>query len=489
MYGNGNQWKSDSQLVSELRSLVASAVNQNAFNFIGNLAIHARTEMQIRAFPVIMVVEFAKALRAQNKKYANLRQLVTAVIDRADQITELYAYALHVFGDKKSIPTAIKRGVADAFNKFDRYQFAKYNRSDALKFRDVLRIVHPVAKDSDQGAIFQQIMTDTLPLAETWETALSINGQKKGAEKLSDKTLWEGIIASEKMGYMATLRNLRNISEARVGAQFRDKVLSYLTNPVAVSRSRQLPFDFAQAYNELRNVGSSFSSAVAQAMDLSVANLPMIGERIWVIVDFSGSMGSDSDPAIQNATLFAAALIKSNNDAERLAVTLFGSNAKTLRRVDNTGSVFTIQSQLLAHRRGGIAGSTNFRAALQEKSKLGFEPDTVVVITDGEVNSFPYSEIRTFQKNAVRVTINMDARPSTPMSAKDGWFAIAGWSTALLKWIPAHRKAETVVEQLSNAAPTWAAAQVQERVQPTMKRAAAAKPTKGDARKSVMFDD
>ena len=162
LFGKGTFYKSRDQLVRELRKQVVTAVDMGAYDFVANLAVHGRGEMNIRTIPIVLVVEFAKALsdkreaatasiktklnaeiaagrdqrvRALRKQlteatetysYAHMRELVRDVIQRADQITDLYAYALDVFGGKGKIPMAIKRGVADAFNKFSEYQFAKW---------------------------------------------------------------------------------------------------------------------------------------------------------------------------------------------------------------------------------------------------------------------------------------------------------------------------------------------------------------------------
>lgn len=503
LFGKGTFYKSGDQLVRELRKQVVTAVDMGAYDFVANLAVHARGEMNIRTIPIVLVVEFAKALsdkreaatasiktklnaeiaagrdqrvRALHKQlteatetysYAHMRELVRDVIQRADQITDLYAYALDVFGGKGKIPMAIKRGVADAFNKFGEYNFAKYNRDGSVKFRDVLRIVHPEAKDARQGMIFEKIMKDTLEAPYTWEVELSRNGQLAKAEQKSKKDLWTELVMSGKMGYMALLRNLRNILEAGVDpAVVREYVCDVIADPKRVAESRQLPFDFVEAYNIVKDMDSKVATAVSKAIDLSVSNMPKLGEKVWFIVDFSGSMGGDPDDpnrgqyygyqsgtnsAVTTATLLAAALLKANGDrADELAVTLFGSDAKTLRGIDTNNSVLAIKKELLRHRTGSIAGSTNFGAALNQKSSLGFDPDTIVVLTDGEVNGFPYSRLRNLTgKDTMKLTVNLNAASTTPMTKEDGWFTTSGWSPAMFKWIPAMREKATVVDQLS----------------------------------------
>lgn len=126
LYGKDEYYETSDQRLSRLKTLVSSVVAGDRLDFVANLIVHARTVMNIRSMPVILTVEFARALREQGKQYDQLRRVVKDVIQRADQVGELLQYAIVVFGNKKAIPIAIKRGVADAMNKFDEYQFAKW---------------------------------------------------------------------------------------------------------------------------------------------------------------------------------------------------------------------------------------------------------------------------------------------------------------------------------------------------------------------------
>jgi hypothetical protein len=110
----------------------------------------------------------------------------------------------------------------------------------------------------------------------------------------------------------------------------------------------------------------------------------------------------------------------------------------------------SIQKELLTHRSGRIAGATNFGAALNERQKLGFTPDTIVVLTDGEVSGFPYGAIKNIAgKEVVKITVNLNSATTTPMPASDGWYTMAGWSTAMFKWCSAMRDKVSAVEALS----------------------------------------
>lgn len=488
MVGNDGQLHSNKDLINRIKTGVREVVDTGAYDFIANLAIHARTEMNVRTAPVVLVVEFAKALSDKREQataalkaelkseatasnarrrqllqkrvdavsadftYPHMRQLVCDVIQRADQITDLYAYALSVFGSKNKVPMALKRGVADACNKFGEYAFAKYNRAGAVKFRDVLRIVHPVAASEAQRVVFDKIMKDTLSVPYTWETELSRNGQLPPAERKSTKQIWTELVVSGKLGYTALLRNLRNIHEAQLDSDvLREHVYNVISDPKRVAASKQLPYDFVEAYNIVAQLDGKMATAVSKALDLSVSNIPEIGRNVWVIADFSGSMGSGSTSAFESATFLAAALLKNTENCDNVAVTLFGSAAKTLHSVDTNRSVLDLKDMLESHRRGEIAGSTQFEAALRERSKLSFKPDTVLVLTDGEINRFPYPVLDATTRGAdvMRLTVNLSAAMSTPFVQANGWHTLAGWSPAMFKWLPAMRSKESAVDQLA----------------------------------------
>ena len=119
-------------------------------------------------------------------------------------------------------------------------------------------LVHPKAKDEKQQALFDKIVQDELAIPYTWETELSALGQIKfdseDLKKEAVKLKWEELIFSNKLGYMATLRNLRNILEAGVSKEALNKVCGFLSDAKAVANSKQLPFRFLAAYRELKEL-------------------------------------------------------------------------------------------------------------------------------------------------------------------------------------------------------------------------------------------
>ena len=130
---------------------IRSMIQKNNPLFVAKLAIYAREKMHLRSMPLILAVELSR----QHKGDGLVGCLVNRVIQRADEITELLAYyslanSRTELKKLNKLSKQVQKGLSAAFNKFDEYQFAKYNRDAAVKLKDALFLVHPKAKDELQ---------------------------------------------------------------------------------------------------------------------------------------------------------------------------------------------------------------------------------------------------------------------------------------------------------------------------------------------------
>lgn len=254
--------------------------------------------------------------------------------------------------------------------------------------------------------------------------------------------------------YMALLRNLRNIVEAGVDPEHVRLVANRISNPVEVRRSKQLPFRFVSAYEQLPSgTPSILKQAVADAIDISLENVPQIGDGVWVILDCSGSMESgygyndaDCRAPIKTGALFASALMKANKKAYNFNLTLFSDRADFCELNPND-SVLTMYKDIMKKVYGG---GTNLEAALRMKSSLGFDPDVVIVISDMQVNRLRGPDsTKIFNPGTVKIALDLNAYDTTPIPEHYGWYQLSGWSEKLFDMIPAMRNQESVVEMLS----------------------------------------
>ncbi len=284
--------------VDRVSALVASVDAE----FVAKLAVYAHQQMHMRSVPLLLVVELARVHSGDNLVSRTVEQVVT----RADEIMELlmcYQWRNPLPGAKKlgKLSHQIQVGSQAAFNKFDEYQFAKYNRSNLeVKLRDALFLVHPKAKDDAQQRLFDKIVSNTLETPYTWETELSELGTKQfdnpEAKQAAFSRKWCELIASGKLGYMALLRNMRNILEANVDEQAMMDVAELIGNPHEVMRAKQFPFRYLAAYKELVNVASANTPLLLDALEraASVSADSIEGfspeTRVMIACDMSGSM-------------------------------------------------------------------------------------------------------------------------------------------------------------------------------------------------------
>ncbi|MCW6003785.1 TROVE domain-containing protein [Micromonospora sp. CPCC 205371] len=342
---------------------------------------------------------------------ARNRQIVNAVLQRADEPGELLAYWTSRYG--RAIPKPVKRGIADAIGRlYTERALLKYDTaSHGFRFADVLDLVHPSpAVDKPwQGELFRHaldrrhgrdngipeslttVARNTLLRAQgtpedwlnpdrlreagmTWEDALSAVGSKVDKAKL-----WEAMIPS--MGYMALLRNLRNFDEAGVPDPVAEVVAARLADPEQVARSRQFPFRFYAAFNAVNSL--RWGHALEKALAASLSNMPSLPGRTLILIDQSPSMFpggwwsyQPTHRDISNADLaklFGSALALRAGDA-----TLVGYGHANYRVPFSRG-------EAVLHLMGKFrqeGGTDAYTAARDHYDRH----DRIVVVTDGENN-------------------------------------------------------------------------------------------------------
>lgn len=235
---------------------------------VANLAIEAREQGRLRHVPLLLVRELA---RHPQRNVIRVSDTLARVIQRADELSEFLA--IYWMDGKQPLSRQVKIGLAKAFQKFDAYQLAKYNRDGAVKLRDVLFMCHAKPKDEAQEATWKQLVDGNLPVPNTWETRLS-SGEDKAAA-------FTDLMAEGKLGYMALLRNLRNMVDAGV-----DTGLISTKLMEGAPTSKALPFRFISA----AKAAPTLEPQLDAAMQLALGSMQTLPGKTVVLVDVSGSM-------------------------------------------------------------------------------------------------------------------------------------------------------------------------------------------------------
>ena len=352
---------------TEMQKVIKNVIEKDP-QFVSKLAVFARREFNMRSVAHVLTAYLAH--EPKGKPY--VRKTVKGVSLRGDDVTEIMSFYLSTFG--KPVPNSLKKGINDVLLGFDEYTLAKYKgEGKAVKMRDLICLCRPKPKDKAQEALWKRCLEGTLEVPTTWETQLSANG--------NNAETWEKLIDSGKLNYMAAIRNLRNILTAK--PRNVDKVLAKIADPVAVRKSRQLPFRFLSAYKSLGNNGSSkVYDALEAAADASVDNLPKIPGTTVIAVDVSGSMGSNisSKSDVRCCEIAMMLGMIANRICENAILYTFDTSIKKYDVSHRTAILYTTIHSAMH------GGGTNMSLPFEKMMRDHVNCDRVIILSDNEVN-------------------------------------------------------------------------------------------------------
>jgi hypothetical protein len=421
----------DKDIIETARKLVKSNPE-----FVAKLAAYTRNEFHMRTISQVLAAEVANGAKGN----PIVRKMARRVIERPDDMANILSYYLANF--KKPIARSLRRGLADAFPRFDEYQLAKYKGlDDDVKLRDVVKLVRPKPQSEEQGLLWKRLIENTLETPETRETILSAKGQSK--------KVWEDMIDSKKLGYMATLRNLENMLKNKVSDKHVTQVCDFLRNPNAVARSKQLPFRFFSAYKMIEQGVSHHKvgdilDALEDAISTSVQNLPRFDGVTFMTTDTSGSMNSSISRNSIVRCMDIGCLLESvaHQFCESAICSVFGTNFKTVNLSKRAG----ILSNMSKIERTQVGWSTNLYLAIDYLIKNKIYVDRIIVFSDMQTygDSYDYQS-KSCQKllTEYRAKVNPDAWMHSIDLQGYGQTKfmgnkvnlIAGWSDKVLQFI------------------------------------------------------
>lgn len=360
------------------------------------LATEARNVFNLRHVPLLLLAAVVK--HGKGQMVANA---IERVIQRPDEITEFVS--IYWRNGKRPLSAQMKKGLARAFQKFDAYQLAKYNRDGAVKLRDVLFMVHAKAKDAEQEKVFKKLVDGTLESPDTWEVSLS-----GGADK---RETFERLIKEGKLGYLALLRNLRGMMEAGVDRDLvKDAIIARQNGA-----HRILPFRFVAAARACPQL----EAALDDALIATLVGMPKLPGTTLVLVDVSDSMNGPLSAKSDLTRMDAAATLASIIPAESLRVFSFSEN---LVEVPARRGMSGVDAIKISQRHW----CTYLGKAVGEMNKIPH--DRLIVITDEQSNDPVPNPV---VENAYMINV---------ASAKNGvgsgsWKRINGFSENVLRYI------------------------------------------------------
>jgi 60 kDa SS-A/Ro ribonucleoprotein len=434
--------------------------------FAAKSLVYARTKFGQRTVTHRGAVELIPFLQGDplGKRFfskRNRNRNEGGIVYRLDDMTEILACYLAKNGDDAPIPNSIKKGFKDAIEHSDAYQLAKYKMvSKAVSLVDIVNLVHPKETEIQgtievsmnnymkavKGTKFEKeaisagasLDAETIKISTLKALVLGIlkqfntaedkntkSGQEVAAKVKSGEITQEEanvqlneaktdnfkeLIETKKIGYIALLRNLRNILKTG-DTDLLDRACQLLVQKDFIRKSLVFPHQIDLALEvmlaefngrQLQKVAEALNTAY----ELSVPNLKeLLPEgRNCVVFDTSGSMAGgwsgelnvgkttiNSTPE-EKAALIAATFAKGIG----ADVYHFADDTEEIKGWNPTDSINTLKQKFRSYN-GRQGHGTNFGSCFSLFEKLNKEYSRVVIISDCQDGGFGASIEKTLK--------------------------------------------------------------------------------------------
>lgn len=375
----------DAELVAKMLVYTRAVIGQRSVTHRGAVAL----------MPVLSGKEIGKYLFTKRDRKDNFGGLIY----RLDDMLEIAA-CYFALNPGKRLPNAVVKGFKQVLENADAYELAKYQGKDkSVSLVDLINLVHPKPSDK-MTQVFKDLMTGNLKQFNTVEDKNTKAGQEIAAKvkegtiskeeaaaelKVAKEATYKELVDNNVIGYLALLRNLRNILLNVTDQQLIKDTCTALTDEKSVKKSLVFPHQIDLALevllSELGTQATPFVKALNAAYELAIPNLSELGAtgRTAVVYDSSGSMTTKiqigqgkygSQGAIEKAALIAATLAKGLN----ADVYTFGDACMKMS-YNPLDSINTIKNSFNKANMGGTSFGTIFPA-------LQAAYDRVFIISD-----------------------------------------------------------------------------------------------------------
>jgi len=404
---------------SNIANRIAQLCDKVDISEVVDLARLARNELKLRHVPLFLARQVAR-INSTNKKYIGItytEQLLYDIIQRPDEMAEFLSLYWKdntkvVNGQvvpSKTLSSQVIRGLGKAFTKFNEYQLAKWNRDNEIKLRDVLFLCHAKPNDAEQDALWKRLINNQLAIPDTWEVLIS--AAKSVQEK---KDAWEYLLTNRKLGYIALLMNLRNMSQINVDPNLVEEAII-----AGAAKSKALPFRFISASRH----APQYTQILSDAMLKSIEGYRLDGATD-VVIDVSGSMdyAISTKSEVPRWHIASALAILIREVCHRCRVFTFSDG---LVEVPNLRGIALLDAIGKSQHHNG----TNLAHALTELKDRNTKADRAIIITDEQSTD---GNIKSWTNKGYIVNV---ASYQPAVETYDSWTRINGWSDRLIDWI------------------------------------------------------
>jgi 60 kDa SS-A/Ro ribonucleoprotein len=422
--------------------------------FIARTAIWCRKHGGMKDMPALLCA----LLAARGSEW--LPAAFVQVIDNGRMLRNFVQILRSGALGRRSLGTRPKRLVQQWLNQASEQQLLSAAVGNAPSLADVVKMVHPKPVEAWRSAFFAWLIgkpydVELLPNSiHSYERYKREGGKlpKAPFQMLTSLPLTESQWATLAMrgGWQMVRMNLNSFQRHGVFKQPKivNKLAERLSDAKAIRKARAFPYQLLTAYQSASGVPKEIRSALEQAMEIALINVPELPGRVVVCPDVSGSMhypvsgwraGSTSATrCIDVAALIAAAFLRKNR---RTLVLPFDWDVSSVR-LKADASVMENATRLASI--GG--GGTNCSSPLRWLNKRRERADLVLLVSDNEswvdarrsVASAVMQEWAKFrQANPAARLVCLDIQPyaTTQAPEREDILNIGGFSDAVFTLI------------------------------------------------------
>lgn len=404
----------DGKLITEN---ISALIPQVAPETVAEIALEARKVQKLKHVPLFIAIEMLK--HPEHKPLVG--RLLPEIVNRPDFLSE--TLALYWNNGKTPLANQLKKGLAEAFHNFDEYQLSKWNRSQEIRLRDVMFLVHPKPRNMVEAELWEGLAKDCLKPADTWEVGLS-SGENK-------KDVWTRLMETKKLGANAFLQNLDNITNCGVEDHI---IRAYFA---IVNPEWLLPVDFFKAVDHNPRYALNIEDLMYRCLRMSKK---LKGKTI-LIVDVSGSMTTliSEKSTYSRRDVAAMMAVLAREVCEDVSIYATAGNDGTKQH--KTKKLDDIRGFALARKVSEadkvVGGGGIFtRQCLEYIRPLEPAPERIIVFSDSQDCDWPHSRTPApFGHYNYIVDVSSNTHG---VNYKGIWDAeVSGWSEHFLKFIAA----------------------------------------------------
>ena len=426
------------------------------------LASWLRQDMNIRLTPQVLLVLASRHEKARE----HIDDFAHMIIVRPDEVKTCILMHEFFFGNK-SRNSVLERALKNALSRFSEKALLKYDDGNYPKWKDVLcmlkgrRAGFPLSKELASYFIKGEVSPEATPIAyarkqlsacktfdvtaRKWAKLSQVNWEVLSSQFGGSKEIWTFLLENNLVGYMAMLRNLRNVLKAECANETIDLICNFLSNKDEVKRSKQLPFRFLSAYNVVEGLydldslkRTKLLSAIEDAMDASLENLPEIDGLTAIFHDTSGSMSTPVSAKSTVSCNMAGAMIAAIC-AKKCTETYIGAFARDLKMVSfsKNDSVISIAKKLM---NTDVGHATYTHKIMDWVIEAKIKPARIIVTSD--MQAYGYDSLDDLWKKFSKSSngkdcwlhsINLQGYGDTPFDNVNRVNLTAGFSEKILQ--------------------------------------------------------